>query len=272
MQRTSLPLANQGHAMVETQKSKEGGSDTSPGFNIAKMMLSEFIGTMLLVSAVVGSGIQADMLSPDDGVALIGNALATWGALYILIATLGPVSGAHFNPIVSIAFWLKRELSHLQLVAFMVMQFSGGIIGTLLAIAMFEEESGDFVGKDRDSGGEAISEIVSTFGLLLTIFGCISAGRELDIPMAVGIYITAGYFFTSSTAFANPAVTVARTFTDTFASINPDSVPIFIASQFAGLVVSMPLLQWMLNERVTAEEAIRVLWRGEPPLQQTPSA
>lgn len=256
--------------MAQMQESKEGADDNSQGFGIAKMMLSEFIGTMILVATVVGSGIQMDALSPDDGVALIGNAVATWGILFVLIATLGPVSGAHFNPIVSIAFWLKKELSHVHLGAFMVMQFSGGIIGTLLAIAMFEEESGDFVGKDRDSGGEAISEIVSTFGLLLTIFGCISAGRELDIPMAVGIYITAGYFFTSSTSFANPAVTVARTFTDTFASINPDSVPIFIGSQFAGLLVSMPLLQWMLNEDVTAVDALRVLVRDAP--QSSPSA
>ena len=222
-------------------------------------MVAELIGTCLLVACVIGSGIMGDSLSPDNaGVALLGNAIATWGILYVLITVFGPVSGAHFNPVVTAAFFLFRDGAigndTLGAIMYALSQFGGGILGTIVAHAMFNLPAiGNFAdAKNRDSPGELFGEIVATFGLLLTIFGTILAHptKEQSVPLAVGLYITAGYWFTSSTSFANPAVAVARCFTDTFASINPrTSLWRFLVGQLVGLVVALPFLAWMYEGR-----------------------
>ena len=205
----------------------EMGTEAEPaaaesGYDLPRMMVAEFFGTCFLVATIVGSGMMGDNLSPDDGVALLGNTLATWGILFVLITVFGPVSGADFNPVVSATKCCKRMIPVKQLLAFVPCQFAGGIGGAVVAHAMFNVTAiGAFEGKDRDTGGELFAEAVATVGLLVTIFGSIAVKAEPTIPMAVGLYITAGYWFTSSTSFANPAVTVARSFTDTFAGISP---------------------------------------------------
>eukprot|EP00968_Pinguiococcus_pyrenoidosus_P015619 scaffold1451_cov267-Pinguiococcus_pyrenoidosus.AAC.2 len=223
---------------------------------LGRQAVAEFLGTMLLVATVVGSGIQADQLSRDNaGVALLGNAVATWGILYAGITVFGPISSAHFNPIVSLAVFLKDGSRTLkQLLTFWSAQVFGGVAGTMLAHSMFELDAVAFGGKVRTSAGEAIGEIVATFGLLLVVFG---SGAKA--PMAVGLYIVAGYFFTSSTSFANPAVTIARAFTNTFASIAWESVPVFLAAQVAGLLIAMPVVEYVLEGRPLAEAAAVLL-------------
>jgi glycerol uptake facilitator-like aquaporin len=154
---------------------------------------------------------MGDNLSTDDGVALLGNALATMGILFVLITVFGKVSGAHFNPLVSLSFCLRREMDVLPCIVFVVVQTAGCIVGTVAAHAMFQNHTGAaFDGKSRESGGEVFGEVVATFGLLLTIHGCLLTGQKREIPMAVALFVTAGYWFTSSTAFANPAVTVGQ--------------------------------------------------------------
>ena len=177
-----------------------------PEASLARQVFAEALGTMFLVAVIVGSGYHGDILSPDDGVALLGNTLATWGILYVLISVLGGISGAHFNPVVSCCFWLKRELSSLKFALFVPFQIGGAILGSHVAHAMFQKKIYYFDGKDRDSWGEFFSEALTTLGLLLTIFGGIKA--KGDVPMLVGLFITAGYWFSSSTSFANPAVTI----------------------------------------------------------------
>lgn len=212
-----------------------------------QMIISEFIGTSFLVTTIIGSGIMGDNLSSDDGVALLGNTMATWGILYVMISILGPISGAHFNPIVSTIFWLKGELETKHLGCFMVVQFGGAIVGCYVAHGMFMIRNGEFNGKDRDTDGEMFSEIVATTGLILTIFGGIKAKK--DVPMLVGLYITAGYWFTSSTAFANPAVTVGRAFTDTFASISPKSIPKYLFGQLLGSLMGVTTSKYLFSNK-----------------------
>eukprot|EP00406_Dinophysis_acuminata_P072799 CAMPEP_0179252684 /NCGR_PEP_ID=MMETSP0797-20121207/22340_1 /TAXON_ID=47934 /ORGANISM="Dinophysis acuminata, Strain DAEP01" /LENGTH=372 /DNA_ID=CAMNT_0020960519 /DNA_START=155 /DNA_END=1273 /DNA_ORIENTATION=+ len=215
---------------------------------------------------------MGDSMSEDDGIALLGNALATWGILYVLITVLGPPSGAHFNPIVSLSFFLKQELELLPMLAFFVAQFIGGILGAWVAHGMFREPLTEaFQGKDRDTQAEFLGEVVSTLGLLMTIHGCIAADAKKNIPMAVGIYITAGYWFTSSTSFANPAVTVARTFTNTFASINPASLPNFFGGQAVGLIITLPLCEWMLFGQPPLTALLTLARRGAAPKAEAPS-
>eukprot|EP00939_MAST-03C_sp_MAST-3C-sp1_P003533 g3533.t1 len=234
-----------------------------PPFDISRRIVAEFVGTGLLVSTIIGSGIMGDALSSDDGVALLGNTLATWGILFVLITVFGPVSGAHFNPVVTACFYCRRDPgmgSVLEVLGYVVAQFSGGILGALVAHGMFET-GGYFDGKDRDTTGELFSEAVATFGLLVVIFGAIGVKEEKAIPMAVGLYITAGYWFTSSTSFANPAVTVARSFTNSFASINPKSFGHYFAGQCIGFLVGLPFVQWMF-ERKRPMDALASLVRG----------
>tara|TARA_Y100000389_G_scaffold205033_1_gene262215 strand:- start:7706 stop:8467 length:762 start_codon:yes stop_codon:yes gene_type:complete len=210
---------------------------------VNKSVFAEFIGTCFLVTTIVGSGIMADNLTEDDAVALLGNTLATWGILYVMISILDPISGAHFNPIVSTAFWLKGQLDTKKLYQFIVAQHAGAITGTYIAHAMFMTRNGEFTGKDRNSDGELFSELVTTCGLLMTIFGGIKAKK--DVPMLVGLYITAGYWFSSSTSFANPAVTVGRCFTDTFASISSKSLITYFTGQSLGFFVGYLLCNWL---------------------------
>ena len=228
--------------------------------SLDRQVFAEFLGTAFLVCTIIGSGMMGDNLSPDDGVALLGNTLATWGILYVLISTLGGVSGAHFNPVVSTCFWLKRELDAKALALFVPFQVLGAIFGALVAHAMFMHRNGFFDGKDRDSDGELFSEFVATFGLLLTIFGGIKANK--DVPMLVGLYITAGYWFTSSTAFANPAVTIGRSFTDTFAGISPKSFPAYFAGQALGLLAGLPTCEWLFSKK-RPQAALATLLRAK---------
>jgi arsenate reductase len=213
-----------------------------------RRLLAEFVGTALLVTAVVGSGVMATTLSPDDvGLQLLQNSVATAFALGALILTFGPVSGAHFNPVVSAADWFLGRRSRTGLTAgrlggYAVAQTLGAIAGSVLANLMFDLAAVDFSGKDRSAGHLWLGEIVATAGLILLIFALARSGRAAVAPAAVGAYIGAAYWFTSSTSFANPAVTVGRAFTDTFAGIAPASVPGFVIAQLIGLAIGTGLL------------------------------
>jgi glycerol uptake facilitator-like aquaporin len=213
-----------------------------------RRLLAEFVGTALLVTAVVGSGVMASTLSPDDvGLQLLQNSVATAFALGALILTFGPVSGAHFNPVVSAADWLlgrrtRTGLTGAQLGGYAVAQTLGAIAGSILANLMFDLTAVDFSSKDRAAGHLWLGEVVATAGLILLIFALARSGRAAVAPAAVGAYIGAAYWFTSSTSFANPAVTIGRAFTDTFAGIAPASVPGFIVAQLIGLAVGVGLL------------------------------
>jgi glycerol uptake facilitator-like aquaporin len=208
---------------------------------------AEFVGTALLVAIVVGSGIAAQRLSPDDaGLQLLENSAATALGLAVVILMVGPVSGAHLNPLVSAADWLLGRgsgsgLSLPALVAYIAAQLLGGIAGTLLAGAMFEV-SPALSTNDRAAPGRLLGEVVATAGLVLLIFALARAGRGAATAAAVGAYIGAAYWFTSSTSFANPAVTVARAFTDTFTGIAPSSVGPFVLAQIVGAAVGLVLL------------------------------
>jgi arsenate reductase len=213
-----------------------------------RRFLAEFVGTALLVTAVVGSGIMATTLSPDDvGLQLLENSVATAFALGALILTFGPVSGAHFNPVVSAADWfLGRRagsgITAADLGGYVLAQIGGAIGGSILANLVFDLSAVDFSGKDRTAGHLWLGEVVATSGLILLIFALARSGRATVAPAAVGAYIGGAYWFTSSTSFANPAVTIGRAFTDTFAGIAPASVPGFVLAQIAGLVIGVGLL------------------------------
>lgn len=206
------------------------------------------LGTGLLVAVVVGSGIMAERLAAGNmAVALLANAVATGAALIVLITVLGPISGAHFNPVVSVAFAIRRRLPPSVLAAYVMAQMVGAGLGAVLAHAMFDLPLIQISAEVRGTGAQAISEVIATFGLLLTIFGSL-AFRPGAVPAMVGLYITAAYWFTASTAFANPAVTLARSLTDTFAGIAPTSVPLFVAAQIAGAGAALILTHWLLTE------------------------
>jgi len=234
-----------------------------PPKSLGRQVACEFFGTMFLVATIIGSGMMGDNLSPDDGVALLGNTLATWGILYVLITALGPISGAHFNPVVSACCFLKREMGFPKLVVFSVFQVGGGVVGAYVAHAMFMKRNGEFDGKDRDSDGEFFAEFVATVGLLSTIFGFVKA--RADVAMGVGLYITAGYWYTSSTSFANPAVTIARSFTDTFAGISPKSFRGYFLGQLLGLIFALPATEWLFFDRDPLTALLTLLRRGAGP-------
>ncbi|HEX8345686.1 MAG TPA: MIP/aquaporin family protein [Actinoplanes sp.] len=215
---------------------------------LPRRLLAEFLGTALLVTAVVGSGIMATTLSPNDvGLQLLENSVATALALGALILIFGPVSGAHFNPVVSVADWFlgrrtRTGLAGTDVGGYVAAQISGAIAGSILANLMFALPAVDWSSKHRAAGHLWLGEVVATTGLLLLIFALARSGRAPVAPAAVGAYIGAAYWFTSSTSFANPAVTIGRAFTDTFAGINPGSVPGFLVAQVVGLVVGVGLL------------------------------
>lgn len=214
-------------------------------YSIGQKLAAEALGTALLVATVVGSGIMAETLSATNtGVALLGNTIATGAILFVLITALGPVSGAHFNPVVSAVFALRRELGGAATGQFILVQIIGGIAGTVLAHAMFEQDLLQWSGNARSGPAQWLSEAVATFALIFTIVGTLRA-RPTAVPIAVALVITAGYWFTASTSFANPAVTIARALTDTFSGIAPvDALP-FIAAQFAGGLVA-----WLAAEKL----------------------
>ncbi|WP_189113367.1 aquaporin [Pilimelia terevasa] len=213
-----------------------------------RRLLAEFTGTALLVTAVVGSGVMATRLSPNDvGLQLLQNSTATALALGALILTFGPVSGAHFNPVVSAADWFlgrrtRTGLTATDLGGYVLAQTAGAIAGSILANLMFALAAVKLSGTSRTGAHLWLGEIVATAGLLLLVFALVRSGRTAVAPAAVGAYIGAAYWFTSSTSFANPAVTIGRAFTDTFAGIAPASVPGYIVAQLVGLAVGVGLI------------------------------
>lgn len=223
-----------------------GAVSTPPPAPLPRRLLAELVGTGLLVTVVVGSGIAAQNLSPDDiGLQLLENSLATALGLGVLIVWLGPVSGAHLNPVVSLADWFlgRRDRTGLSLPhvgAYAAAQVIGGIAGAVLANVMFEVDQG-LATQDRVSSGHLVGEVVATAGLVALVFALVRTGRAALAAPAVGAYIGAAYWFTSSTSFANPAVTLGRMFTDSFAGIAPGSVPAYVGLQLAGLLVGVAL-------------------------------
>jgi arsenate reductase len=213
-------------------------------------LVAEFVGTLFLLAVVVGSGIMAQRLSDDVGLQLLENAFATAGVLTALILTFGPVSGAHFNPAVTIVDWVLGGLDAVTAGAYVAVQVAGGAAGVVLANLMFDLPAVTLSTRDRTSWPEFLAEMVATVGLLLVIFVMVRTGAASGrVAFAVGGYIGGAYWFTSSTSFANPAVTVARTLSDTFAGIRPGSAPVFLAAQAAAIVVALGLLRVLVPEQ-----------------------
>ncbi|MBU8975885.1 aquaporin family protein [Lysobacter sp. MMG2] len=222
---------------------------------IARRLLAEFLGTSLLLVAVVGSGIMAASLSRgNDGVALLANAAATAGALYVLITLLGPISGAHFNPMVTLTMRLRGELSTRDAVAYIAVQFPAAVAGVLMAHAMFGLELLQPGTHARTGLPQWTSEVVATFGLLITVL-LGARQRPASMPALVASYIFAAYWFTASTSFANPAVTVARAFTQTFAGIRPEDVAGFILAQGIGTLLALPVARLLVPREGLATQA-----------------
>lgn len=218
-------------------------------FSTIQRLGAEALGTALLLAIVVGSGIMGDNLAAgNDAVALLGNTVATGAGLVILILIFSPVSGAHFNPAVTLAFLIRREIALGLAAAYVLVQIAGGVLGVALAHAMFDLEIVQTSIKARAGAGQALGEAVATFGLVLTILGCIRFRPE-STAMAVGLFITAGYWFTSSTSFANPAVTIARTLTDTFAGIRPADAPAFLIAQFCAAALATGAAFWLFEPK-----------------------
>jgi len=207
---------------------------------LARKALAELIGTAVLVAGVVGSGIAASRLSAGDvGLQLLENTVATVGVLMAVILALGPVSGAHLNPVVTLATRWFGGVTTREVLAYLPAQVAGACIGSVVANVMFDLRAIDLSTKHRASGAHLVAEIVATYGLLLVIFGVVRSGRSTAAPFAVGAYIGGAYFFTSSTSFANPAVTIGRTLSNTFAGIAPAAVPGFIAAQVLGAAIAV---------------------------------
>ncbi|HEX4427537.1 MAG TPA: MIP/aquaporin family protein [Terriglobales bacterium] len=226
--------------------------------DVAKKLVAECIGTAFLLMAVVGSGIMADTLSSGNvSLALLENTIATGAALVALILTFGPISGAHFNPAVTLADAAQGGLPWRLVPGYMLAQFAGGIAGVCAAHAMFGQRLLQTSTHIRAGGPQLFSEFIATFGLLAVIWGC-SRARLSAIPFAVGAYITAAYWFTASTSFANPAVTLARCFTNTFAGIRPADAPGFIVVQVAGALAATALFRWLAPASPKSAEGLLV--------------
>lgn len=213
-----------------------------------RSLAAEFLGTALLVATVVGSGIMAvSLCDGNTGLALLANAIATGAVLYVLILGLQPISGAHFNPVVSLIEAANRRLPRARLAGYVVVQIAGGCAGTLLAHAMFNMDLVQHATHVRATHGELIGELIATFGLWFVI-ATSSRARPAATPAAVALYIVGAYWFTSSTSFANPAVTIARSLTNTFAGIRAADVPLFIAAELAGGAAAALVTRWLLVE------------------------
>jgi glycerol uptake facilitator-like aquaporin len=211
----------------------------------AQRLVAEALGTGLLVAAVVGSGIMADRLTDDVALALLCNAVATGAALVVLITVVGPVSGAQFNPVVTLVMRMRGALDTGMALGYVAAQVAGGVAGTLLAHAMFDLPLLQVSHTVRTGTGQWIAEAVAAFGLIVTILGTIAA--RASVAVSVGLYITAAYWFTASTSFANPAVTLARALTDTFAGIRPADLPGFIVAQIVGALLAAGLAAWLFG-------------------------
>lgn len=217
-----------------------------PEFDLPRRAVAEFLGTWLLVATVVGSGIMAENLAGGNvAVALLGNTIATGAILVVLIAMLGPISGAHFNPAVSLVFLMAGELPAASFGLYLVAQIVGGVAGTMTAHLMFDLPLLQMSEHVRHGPSQFLSEIVAGFGLIATILGC-RRFRPKIIPVAVALYVVAGYWFTASTCFANPAVAIARSLTNTFAGIRPIDAPWFILAEIVGAAIAALLFRWLL--------------------------
>ena len=225
------------------------------GFDLPRRVVAEGLGTAMLVATVVGSGIMATSLTQDVGLALLGNTLATGAILVVLITILGPISGAHFNPAVSLIFAISRTLPRSDLTAYVLAQIVGGVIGTIAAHLMFGLPLIELSSKVRTGGAQWFSEGIATFGLLAVILAGIKFERKA-VPWLVGLYITAAYWFTASTSFANPAVALARSLTGTFSGIRPIDLPGFWIAEIAGAVVALILFTWLLRSPASSTVSI----------------
>lgn len=224
-------------------------------FDLPRRLAAELLGTAILVATVVGSGVMATSLTHDVALQLLGDTLPTGAILVVLITILGPISGAHFNPAVSLVMSLRKEHPWREFLPYAATQIVGGCAGTLVAHGMFELRLLELAVKARSGPAQGFAEFVATFGLIVTILA-VSRFRSEAIPVAVGLYITAAYWFTASTSFANPAVTIARAFTDSFSGIAPADVPMFIVAQFAGALTGLALMRWfLLAEPVLTDRA-----------------
>jgi arsenate reductase len=229
---------------------------TLVGPTLGRKVTAEATGTALLVAVVVGSGIFAQRLSPGDaGLQLLENSTATGAGLVALILAFGPVSGGHFNPVVSLADRAFGGLTNRELAAYIPAQIAGACVGAVVANVMFDLDAITFSTQARSSSGLWLGEVVATFGLVAVILGVVRSGRASAAPFAVGGYIAAAYWFTSSTSFANPAVTIGRTLTDTFAGIEPSSAPAFIAAQVIGGALAVALA-WYLHPNLPGIDVI----------------
>ncbi len=212
----------------------------------ARRLAAEFLGTLLLVAGVIGSGIMAERLSPDDvGLQLFQNAAATAGILYVIILVFMPVSGASFNPSVTLAAWALGHFDRREVAPYIAAQISGGIAGAVLANLMFDLDAVEWSTKERSDPNLWLGEVVATMGLVMVIFALVRTERIDRIAAAVAAYIGAAYYFTSSTSFANPAVTIGRMFSDTFAGIEPSSAPMFVGMELVGTALAVPLIGWL---------------------------
>ncbi|MDQ3738382.1 MAG: aquaporin family protein [Actinomycetota bacterium] len=221
--------------------------------DLGRRLVAEALGTALLIVAVIGSGIMASRLSPDDvGLQLLENAAATAGALIALILMFGAVSGAHFNPVVTLVDRAFGDIGTRDTILYVAAQIIGGCLGAVVANLMFELPAVDWSTNDRSSRALWLSEFVATVGLLLVIHGCVRSGRKDVVAFAVGLWIGGAYWFTSSTSFANPAVTIARTLSDSFAGIRPASAPMFVVMQLVGATVAFVLIRFLYPSLVAS--------------------
>ncbi|MBB4572673.1 MIP/aquaporin family protein [Rhizobium lentis] len=220
-------------------------------YDLSRRLVAEALGTAMLVATVVGSGIMATSLTADVGLALLGNTLATGAILAVLITVLGPISGAHFNPAVSLIFAMSGSLQKRDLGFYVLVQFAGGVAGTICAHLMFNLPLLELSSKVRTGGAQWFSEGIATFGLVAVILAGIRFEQKA-VPWLVGLYITAAYWFTASTSFANPAVAFARSLTDTFSGIRPIDLPGFWLTEIAGAVAALLLFNWLLQPAETS--------------------
>jgi glycerol uptake facilitator-like aquaporin len=224
---------------------------------LPQRLAAEALGTGFLVATVVGSGAMAESLTKDNALALLGNTLPTGAMLVVLITILGPISGAHFNPAASLVFALKRDLPAREAALYVLAQIVGGVLGTMAAHAMFALPLLAASMKVRTGGAQWFAEWVASFGLVVTILAGIRLARA-SVPWLVGLYITAAYWFTASTSFANPAVAIARAFTNTFSGIRPIDLPGFIAAQLLGALCALAFVDWLLCEKNGAVESLKI--------------
>lgn len=228
-------------------------------YDLTRRLTAEALGTALLVATVVGSGIMADRLTQDTGLALLGNTLPTGAILVVLITIFGPISGAHFNPAVSLVFAIRRDITWRTMLLFVIVQIMGGIAGTIAAHLMFELPLVEASLTARTGAAQWFAEAVAAFGLIATILAGIRFARS-SVAWLVGLYITAAYWFTASTSFANPAVAIARSLTNTFSGIRPIDLPGFIVAELLGAIIGLLVMTWLLcpqAEAATSKQSVQ---------------